>query len=268
MAKYTIFYYIIILINFTLPFWKLYQLFWQAQLFYKNSVTYGILFLLLNSFFMRSKFKNILFAVLFIFFAAAPLMWYRQADTYTLLGSGDNLSLFNLGQYFYSQFFVYNPFLYDGINISFIIAQFMPEVLFFTLFETFAISPVLTTLFFLFFILLTSEISMFFYLRYILLDKFKINNLPVEIVCFFGGVFYALSPYLIPLIEPGQYLQLILYATTPMILLLFDNILTVKDYDIKKFIYLFFLFFFNAASFANIGMMYVLMVLLCLYFIR
>lgn len=199
-------------------------------------------------------------------FASAPMLWLVHMSSYEFIGAGDFISPFNLNSNLYNQLFTYNNIIYDGIDVSFLIAQFSPFLLLFAFLNLFSLSPLVSTLLFLSLILFLSEISMFFYLRYILIEKFNYNKSSINILCMFGGILYAFSPYMIPIISPGHILQLFIFAYAPIMLLLADKIFSEKRYDIKKFIYLFLLSLCCATTFANIGMMYVLFVLLGLYY--
>jgi hypothetical protein len=221
----------------------------------------------LNNFKFKPIKKNIFLLALMGFFATPPLFWYSRINSFELLGSGDFLSPFGFYQQAYSMLFTYNPFIYDGMDVSFRIALLSPFYLFYILSHILGFSPSVSTLLFLFSILLFSEISMFFYIRSILIEIIPKNLFRVKILSFFGAVIYALSPYVIGIIQPGHFLQLILYATIPLILMISGRIYINRGFNIKNFIYLFIIFFLNASAFANFGIIYVTLIILTLYYL-
>jgi len=210
---------------------------------------------------------NFLLSAFIVFFALPPLFWILKVSPFQFLGSGDFLSPVNFHQQIYSLFFTYNPFSYGGMDVSFEIAKFSPLFLFYIIFNFLGISLSVTTLLFLFSLLLLSEISMFLYIRSILIEIIPKNLFRVKILSFFGAVIYALSPYVIGLVEPGHFLQLLIYATMPMILLSVDRIVIDRGYEIKNYIFLFILFFLNASAFSNFGIIYVTIIILTIYFL-
>lgn len=215
----------------------------------------------------KSAIEVLIFAILLVIFAAPPLFWNLRIGGYELLGSGDFLSPFNLHQQTYSLFFTYNTFTYGGMDASFLIAQLFPFYLFYLIFNLLGIPSSVITLLFLFSILLLSEMSMFFYIRNVLLTELIKNKFTIKLLSFLGAVTYALSPYVIGIIEPGHFLQLLLYATMPLVLIIVSKILADKGYQIKSFIYLFIIFFLDASAFANFGLIYVTLLILSVYYI-
>ncbi len=214
------------------------------------------------------KFREAIFFLLIIsFFASAPLMWFTRVFGYNFIGAGDFLSPFNFHQQTYSLLFTYNPFIYGGIDLSFLIAQLFPFYAYYVVLHFLGVSSSAITLLFLFFLFLLSEISMFLYLKELLGSqqfKYRYTRYPLSM---FGAVIYTLSSYVIGMIQPGHFLELLTYATMPLILLIIKKILLDTDYKLKNFVYLFAIFFLNASSFANFGMIYVTLIILTIYYL-
>jgi hypothetical protein len=202
---------------------------------------------------------------LFLFLSLAPFFWYSDLFSYKYIGGGDFISLVNIQSTIFDRFYTYGPYLFGGMDYSFVIPHLFPFYVFYLIFSLFNVSSYVTTLFFVSAIIFLSQLGMYFYLSYIVDGKLRLDSRSKYAWITFGAILYGFSPYIISLIHPGHILLLISYALFPFILTYYDKLLTTDKNRLKHFLLLSLLLFSSASAFANIGVLYTLIIVLAAY---
>ena len=127
-------------------------------------------------------------------------------------------------------------------------------------------TPLFSTVALLSLLIFIAQLSFFICLKYFTqLNQPPIKNITFAIIT--GAVLYGFSPYVIAMIIPGHIVTLYVYACFPLIIRYLDALLTDKRLDMTASIMLFLIFAFCAPGFANIGLIYVLLIACAIYVI-
>jgi hypothetical protein len=212
-----------------------------------------------------SKLQSLSIYIIFFLLSLTPFIWGYDIQQYQLIGGGDFISLMNIENIISERFFVYNLFSSGGMDYSFISAHLFPFYIFYLVFSYLNFTPLATTLLFISAIILISEISMYFWIKYIFEKKIKLTDKKVKLWAFFGGVLYGFSPFIAALIHPGHMLLLLAYAFFPLLLLHYDLLLNEENINPKRLLILFIILLFHASAFANVGIIYSLIIVLLFY---
>lgn len=158
--------------------------------------------------------------------------------------------------------------MYNGMELSFLTAHQIPFLVFHHILHYLDLSPLLSSLLFIYIFILIAHLSMYSLAKYILETKTDTANAGnTEFISIVAAVLYGLSPYNIGIIAPGHILQLIIIAFAPAIFLYIDQIFTSKTFSIRPFLYLFLFFFFSSSAFANIGIIYIALIFIGTIFV-
>ena len=101
-------------------------------------------------------------------------------------------------------------------------------------------------------------------MRYVFRHKLALAN-GHQFTVVFGAVIYGFSPYVAALIIPGHFYILVTYAFFPLIIKHLDLLLSSENFNYKSFLILFLIFMACAPGFANIGIIYVLLIACLIY---
>jgi len=203
----------------------------------------------------------------FLLTSCVVFIWFR--DTNYLIGRADYISPFNLKDFFYTQLFPYDIYSYGGSPSSFRLAQ-IPFFLYIYSLELIRISPALSTIFMIYFIIFISQVSFYTFLNY-LGSKYRPEETRPNTswVSWYVSIFYGLSPVFLTFISPGHFLLLVNYSLMPLylyfLLKLFEEESTKKILEILFYVYL--ISILSSVSFANVGILYVTFIVLGILFL-
>lgn len=201
---------------------------------------------------------------LFALLSSAPFFWPDVgAGNFQYIGGADYLSPINILNKLQYAAFPFNHFNLAGVDQAFLIAT-IPLYLFYYLFRFIGLSPLIITLLFISFLIFIAQISFYAYLKYVTQHKLYLKKAnPFLLV--FGSIAYGFSPYVIAMIIPGHMMTIIIYAFFPLIIKYLDVLITSKKINYGAILSLFLIFTACAPGFANIGIIYVLLVACLIY---
>lgn len=207
---------------------------------------------------MRPNKQTLLHLLVFFLLSLTPFFsWFNKGLNYQMIGRGDFVSILNPRKELAESMYAYDSNKFNGYGNSFLSSKIFPAYLLFSLLDYFAISPAVSTLVYLSLVLFGSQIFMYIYL----MNKDSLVQLNAK-YAFMGGLLYGSSPFILPTLNPGHLMALVIYASFPLILLLTIKVFKEHRYNAKLILLLFFTFLFSAASFGNIGNIYVLALIL------
>jgi hypothetical protein len=197
----------------------------------------------------------------FLLFSICPFFWESFNLNFSYTGTADYVSMLN-------PFLMKNYFL-DAIKLnnlggdsSFLMAE-LPANFLFLLLHLLHFSPQIAT-----FIL----ISIFLYLSQVIFYQTSFHFLNFKGIksnrnlIFFISVCYAFSGYQAFMIIPGHFYTLMLYAFFPAIIYLTSLVSISPTVICKESLYLLLIYFLCSISFANVGIIYVFMIAISIYF--
>lgn len=217
---------------------------------------------------MLKKKKTIPYSLLLIFFVVDSL-WYIFSSphvfSYQFLGSADYISPIQIITNIVTHFFVYDPYIYGGINSAYLIAHLFPEYALFYFGNFLPISPLFISLFYIAIILFLAQFAMYEYLSYIAITKLHKFSIKIQLLIVPFAIIYAFSPAFATLVPPGHFIQAFPYILFPLLLKELD-ILFVNDNSGKKpYIIIYFIFLSSATAFGNVGVVYTILLTLFIY---
>lgn len=217
--------------------------------------------------FKKALKSKLIIYLIFLLISLVPFLWFSSQiyNKFFYIGSGDFISPIDIKNLFFYRSFVYNPFQYGGTDVGFLIAGIFPENTLYYILNLVQLTPLVISLLYISIIIFLSEISMYYFILYSLENKLNLSVKYKYFFAFIAGVMYGFSPYLMGLLPPGHFRQLIPYSLFPLLLIIYDKILKTKRFNFRSFIYLFIIFLFSASSFGNIGIIYVFMLTLAIY---
>jgi len=210
--------------------------------------------------------KNLHFLI-FIILSFVPFLWYPLSfyKNYLYLGSGDFISPINIGFDYYYRLFVYNPLIYGGIDVGFLVSSLFSEYALFFILNLFKISPFLISIIYISIIIFISEIGMYYFFLFILESKLKLNIKLRRLFAIIAGILFGFSPHIVGLLPPGHFRQLIPYSLLPFILIIFHKLIKKRGDKFSLFFSLFLIFLFSSSAFGNIGIIYALLLTTSFY---
>ena len=122
---------------------------------------------------LKNKYYLFFIFVLIISFFV-PFISVPYFYKYQYIGSADFLSPIDQKNVFYTNLFVYNPFLYGGSNTGWHFAKLFPEIFLFMTLGYLGLNPSTVTLIYISLIILLSELSMFYFLIYVFTNKLNV----------------------------------------------------------------------------------------------
>jgi hypothetical protein len=176
----------------------------------------------------------------FFLLSLAPLLWIPQISQSQFIGHGDYLSPYKVDQDFNKLLFIYNKAQYGGMDTSIEIATIIPYWIIIFISHVFTLSPVIGTLIYISISILIAQVSMFLWLKH----ELK-SHLEITLLCIFGAIIYAYSPYLAVYIWPGQMNNYSIYTLLPLIFLLIGKIFRKNLIKWQIFILYFFILSFS-----------------------
>ena len=219
---------------------------------------------LLNRFYSRAV-PILLPVLLFAVLAAAPFFWTTANNTYSYIGGADYLSPINILISFPYSIYPFNHLNAAGIDQGFLLAT-TPLNFFYYILKRLGATPLFSTIILLSLLIFVAQLSFFACLRYFMTSKLR-PQMDSTAACTLGAVLYGFSPYVIALVIPGHIMTLFVYAPLPLIIRYLDSLLTHDKLDRSAAVILFLVFALCAPGFANIGIIYVLLVACTIYFI-
>lgn len=201
--------------------------------------------------------------LVFATLASAPFFWTAARGGFHYLARADYLCPINVLDKLHRGVFPFNHLISGGIDESFQIAQ-APLLAFFYFFQRLGFSQLETTLILIGAILFLAQASFYFFIQYASREKLGLSG-DGDFISIFGSVLYGFSPYVIALIIPGHFYILFTYALFPLMLKHLDLLLVSEQINYASLLVLFFLFPLCSPGFANIGVIYVLLIACFVY---
>lgn len=193
-----------------------------------------------------------------------PFVTYLDSFQYQYIGSGDFISPINIIQSIYKRFFVFNSLIDYGQPIAYQIAGFFPGNVFYLILLKIGFSSLIVTLFYLSIIIFFTQFCFYQFLKYIFEKKLLIKDVDSRIILS-AAIIFGISPHIVSLIPPGHFVQLTFYALLPYLLKLYDEDINrneISFYNVPKY---FVIFLFSIGAFANIGIIYSLILTIFTY---
>lgn len=202
--------------------------------------------------------------LLFATLSTAPFFWAAASDAHGYIGSADYLSPINILFSFHYSISPFNHLNAAGADQGFLLAT-IPLNFYYFILDQLGATPLFATITLLSLIIFVAQLNFYKCLRYFSADNSQLtfNN---SASCTLGAILYGFSPYVIAMIIPGHFLTLLVYAAFPIIIRRFDSLIVQDKLDWAASIILFLVFALCAPGFANIGIIYVLLIACSIYF--
>lgn len=218
-----------------------------------------------NSCSRASRNWPIISILIFVTTSLAPFIWTSANNASRYIGGADYPPLVNCLASFYSSLYPFNHLDAGGIDQAFLMSA-IPHHLFYYLLEGVGASPLFAAIALLSLLIFVAQLSFYICLKHFAARKVQ-PTLKSAAACTLGAITYGFSPYVIALVIPGHIMTLFVYAVFPLIIRYMDTLLTYEKLDIASVSSLFLVFVFCTPGFANIGIIYVLLIACVIYFI-
>jgi len=213
--------------------------------------------------FIRKRYPYLIFLLL----SLAPFAWHSNLFQVQFIGSADYLSPYVTPEWIAQTTSVYGPQVGGGGDYAYLLAYLFLYNLPVRILHALGMSGPVISISILSAMLFVSQLSMFLFVKYILLEKLQLKNISVNLLSAFGAILYGFSPYLVGIIAPGHIFQIYSYMMFPLLLLYVDKFLSTKYYSWKYLVFLYYIFFLSSPAYANIGILYVTFQILGVYYL-
>lgn len=202
--------------------------------------------------------------LLFAIFSTAPFLWTYANDIQRYLGGADYLSPINIFISFHYSIYPFNHLSFAGVDQGFLLAT-IPLNAYYYVLNLLGFTPLFSTLALLGLLIFVAQISFYNCLNYFDTsgNKLSFNHSMSRIL---GSVMFGFSPYVIVMIIPGHLLTLLIYSMFPTVIQKLDSLLVREKFDWVSSSVLFIVFALCAPGFANIGIIYVLLIACAIFF--
>ena len=209
----------------------------------------------------RDRWVYILFTLTSLLF----VIYYRDTFSYQFAGSADFISPLDINNNIFRRLFIYNPYLYGGINSPYLIPHLFPEFPLFYIGKLLNVTPLIITHIYIASIIFLAQFSLYNYLTYISKTKLNIDTVKSKLIAIFIAIFYGFSPTYAALIAPGHFVQSVPYVLFPLFLKQLDILLVNKTSYKRQYLIIYLIFLLSATAFSNIGIVYVILLTLFMY---
>ncbi len=213
--------------------------------------------------FIRKRYPYLIFLLL----SLAPFGWHSNLFQVQFIGSADYLSPYVTSEWIAQTTSVYGPQVGGGGDYAYLLAYLFLYNIPVLILHTLGLSGPVISISILSAMLFVSQLSMFLFVKYILLKKLQLKNISVNLLSTFGAILYGFSPYLVGIIAPGHIFQIYSYMLFPLLLIYVDKFLSSKSTLWKYLIILYYIFFLSSPAYANIGILYVTFLILGVYYL-
>jgi hypothetical protein len=212
---------------------------------------------------IMSRFLIHLILLLGAFGFAVPYLQHTNSDA--LYSKGDFSYVLNISETFPRNFFVYDSLLTNGYEryVPTLLSLNTPYLVILYILDLVNTGGPLSLLAFIGLMNFVGCLSMYYFIKHVFKSYFKIEGDAASWPALFGSMLYIFSPFFTEYYSPGHFLFLILPATFPLILLIYDKFIDTK-YPLYAYL-LFLLFVFTALPYGNLGVVFIFIQLMGIY---